>query len=44
MKILPTAAQSHTKSLFNAHHPTMKTNNEVDETLVKNPAAEKKNK
>lgn len=42
MKILPAQAQWHTKSLFNVHHPTTKTNKKVDETLVKNPASGKK--
>lgn len=44
MKILPTEAQSQTKSLFNALHPTTKSNTKVDESLVKNPAAGKKNR
>lgn len=44
MKILSTETQSHTKSLFNALHPATKTSNKVDETLVKNLAARKKNK
>lgn len=44
MKILPTEAQSHTMSLFNTLHPTIKTSNKADETLVRNPAAGKKNK
>lgn len=44
MKILRTEAQLQTKSLFNALHPTTKSNTKVDETPVKNPAAGKKNR
>lgn len=44
VKMLPTKTQSHAKSLFNALHPAIKINNKVDETLVKNPAAGKKDK
>lgn len=44
MKMLPTKTQSHTKSFSNALHPAVETNNKVDETLVKNPAAGKKDK